>query len=64
MIKVGGYPNTPNFGNITASNANVSGNVRGATFTVGETAGASGGPFTTVTGITVVNGIVTAITGT
>lgn len=34
-----------------------------ASYAVGATAGASGGPFTTISGITVVNGIVTAITG-
>lgn len=52
-----------NFANSAAGNLNA-GNVTAATYTVGATAGASGGPFTTITSITVVNGLVTAIAGT
>lgn len=49
---------------INTATADCSGNLDAATFSVGGVAGASGGPFTTITSITVVNGIVTAISGT
>lgn len=45
-------------------NARFDADVRAATYHVGTTAGADGGPFTAITGITVSKGIVTAITGT
>ena len=40
-----------------------SGTIDAGAYEVGGVAGASGGPFTVISGITVVNGIVTAITG-
>jgi hypothetical protein len=43
--------------------AQIDGNCRATSYNVGATAGASGGPFTTITSITVTNGIVTAISG-
>jgi hypothetical protein len=55
---------TPDIGAATGTSVVLSGNCRAASYNVGATAGASGGPFTSVTGITVVNGIVTAIAGT
>lgn len=54
---------TPVLGAATGTSVNLAGNCRAATFNVGATPGATGGPFTTITSITVEAGIVTAITG-
>jgi hypothetical protein len=54
---------TPVLGAATGTSINLSGDCRAATYHAGATAGVSAGPFTTITGITVVNGIVTALTG-
>lgn len=54
---------TPALGVATATSINASGNVRGASFNAGATAGVTAGPFTTISSITVVGGIVTALTG-
>ena len=50
--------------NISGTGIDVTGNVDASTYSVGATAGAVGGTFTSITSITVTNGIVTAITGT
>lgn len=58
--------NAGRIGVLTASPAvelDVNGTTNATSYSVGGAAGASGGPFTTITSITVVNGIVTAITG-
>lgn len=55
---------TPVLGVASGTSVDLSGDCKAATFHVGATAGADGGPFTTITGITVVKGIITAIAGT
>jgi len=56
---------TPVLGAATGTSVVLSGDCRAATYHVGATAGASsGGALTSITSITIVNGIVTAITGT
>jgi len=52
---------TPVLGAATGTSVNLSGDCRAATYHVGATAGASG-TGTTLTALTVVNGLVTAIT--
>jgi hypothetical protein len=52
---------TPNIGAATGTSVVLSGDCKAATYHVGSTAGASG-TGSTITAITVVNGIVTAIT--
>lgn len=54
---------TPAIGAATGTSIVLSGDCKAATYHVGATAGVSAGPFTTVSSITVVNGIVTALTG-
>jgi len=54
---------TPNIGAATGTSVVLSGDCKAATYHVGATAGATAGPFTTISGITVVAGIVTALTG-
>ncbi len=54
---------TPVIGAATGTSVDLSGDCKAATYHVGATAGVSAGPFTTISGITVVNGIVTALTG-
>ncbi len=54
---------TPVIGAATGTSVDLSGECKAASYRVGATAGVSAGPFTTISGITVVNGIVTALTG-
>jgi len=54
---------TPAIGAATGASVVLTGDCRAASFHVGATAGVSAGPFTTISSITVVNGIVTALTG-
>jgi hypothetical protein len=56
---------SPTFtGTVNGAAGIFSGNIDADSFSVGGNAGASGGPFTVITSITVENGIVTDITGT
>lgn len=51
-------------GTTVVASVGIGGNVDAASYSVGGAAGATAGPFTVITGITVVGGIVTALTGT
>ncbi len=54
---------TPALGAATGASIVLSGNMQAASYNAGATAGATAGPFTTITGIRVVAGIVTVLTG-
>ena len=54
---------TPVLGAATGTSINLSGNCRAASFNAGATAGATAGPFTTVSSIQTIGGIVTTLTG-
>lgn len=49
---------------VVSDDLDVTGDVAATSYSVGATAGATGGTFTTITSITVTNGIITAISGT
>ncbi len=54
---------TPVIGAATGTSLVLSGGLTAASFTAGATAGVTAGPFTTITGIRTVGGIVTVLTG-
>jgi hypothetical protein len=54
---------TPAFGAATGASLVLTGDCRAATFHAGATAGATAGPFTTVSSIQTIGGIVTTLTG-
>jgi hypothetical protein len=55
---------TPVLGVATGTSVNLSGDCRAATFHAGATAGVTAGPYTTVSSIQTIAGIVTTLTGT
>jgi hypothetical protein len=54
---------TPDIGDATGTSLVLSGDMKAATYHSGATAGLSAGPFTVITGIRTVNGLVTVLTG-
>jgi hypothetical protein len=54
---------TPAIGAATGTSLVLTGNCRAATFNAGAVAGATAGPFTVVSGIQTIGGIVTVLTG-
>lgn len=62
-IGAGATLTAPALGAATGTSLVLSGDIQAATYHAGATAGVTAGPFTSITAITVKNGLVTAITG-